>query len=389
MPRTLEIADVDVLNFYQALPEDDQNRLLEIRKFLATEISPHLAGYWSRDEFPYDLAKKIADLGYSHFDGMSSNPLMRKYLMAELARCDISLSVYFALSNELVGATFELLASEEQQAQWLPGIRSMETIGCFALTEPEHGSDVAQGTTTTARLDGDEWVLNGAKRWIGNGTIAHVAIVWARDEADGQVKGFIVETDREGFEATKIEYKTAVRIVQNADITLTDVRIPRANKLAKADSFQATGAVLQRSRNGLAWQAVGAQMGIFDIARSYALQRNQFGRPIAKFQLMQSLLVQIAGNLAASLGMAHRAAELEVRGEVDMTQAALVKLTTSQFCRESAALGRQLMGGNGTLADYGMGRFFSDAEAIFTYEGSYEINTLLAGRGITGMSAFI
>ena len=389
MPKTLDLTDVDVLNFYRQLPEGDQNRLAEIRNFLAEEVSPHLATFWSKDEFPIELAKKIADLGYGHLDGMSPDPLMRKYLMAELARCDISLSVYFALANELVGATLELLASEDQQAQWLPGIRSMEIIGCFALTEPEHGSDVAQGTTTTARLDGDEWVLNGSKRWIGNGTIADMAIVWARDEADDQVKGFIVETNRDGFTATKIEHKTAVRIVQNADITLTDVRIPRGNKLAKADSFQATGAVLQRSRNGLAWQSVGAQMGILDIARNYALKRNQFGRPIAKFQLMQSLLVRIAGNLAASLGMAHRAAELEAQGEVNMTQAALVKLTTSQLCRESASLGRQLMGGNGTLADYGMGRFFADTEAIFTYEGSYEVNTLLAGRGITGMSAFV
>lgn len=387
--KTRSLIDVDVLEFHRLLPQEQQDKLKEIRAALAEEVVPHVAEAWSRDEFPHEVARRMGELGFNDINSMTTDPLFRGCLMAEMARADVSLSVYFALHNDLVGATLEHLGSEEQKQKWLPGLQAMEYTGCFALTEPEHGSDVAGGMATTARRDGDEWVINGAKRWIGNGTMSRIAIVWARDEADNQVKGFIVETDTPGFEATKIEHKTAVKIVQNADITFTDVRIPAENKLEKANTFADTNVILLGSRNGLGWQAVGAQAAILDIARTYALERRQFGRPIAGHQLVQSLLVQIAANLAATLGMAHRAVQLEAAGEVSMTQASLVKLKTSQLCRESAALGRQLMGGNGILADRGLGRFFSDVEAIFTYEGTYEVNSLIVGRGLTGHSAFL
>lgn len=387
--RSRPLIDVDVLEYHRLLTPEQQEKLTEIRAALAEIVTPHVAEAWSRDEFPHEIARQVGELGFNHLNGMTTDPLFRGCLMAELSRADISLSVYFALHNDLVGATLEHLGSEEQKQKWLPGLYAMEYTGCFGLTEPEHGSDVAGGMATTARREGDEWVINGAKRWIGNGTMSRIAIVWARDEADDQVKGFIVETDRPGYSATKIEHKTAVKIVQNADITFTDVRIPAENKLEKANSFADTNVILLGSRNGLGWQAVGAQQAVLDIARNYALERTQFGRPIAAHQLVQSLLVQIAGNLAATLGMAHRAVQLEAEGEVSMTQASLVKLKTSQMCRESAALGRQLMGGNGILADRGLGRFFCDVEAIFTYEGTYEVNSLIVGRGLTGHSAFL
>lgn len=383
------LLDVDVLDFGSALTPEQQVRLREIRAFLAEQTRPHVAEHWSRDEFPHELARTLAEYGFSDMDTLTTDPLFRAYIMAELARADVSLSVFFALHNDLVAASLELLGSEEQKSRWLPGLKAFEYTGCFALTEPEHGSDVAGGMATTVRREGEEWVLNGAKRWIGSGTMSRLAIVWARDEADDQVKGFTVETDRPGFEAAKIHHKTAVKIVQNADLTFTDVRLPLDAKLEKADSFQATNVILQRSRNSLGWQAVGAQLGILDTARRYALERRQFGRPLAGFQMIQSHLVKIAGNLAASLGLAHQAMHLEQEGRVSMVQASLVKLTTSQLCRESAALGRQLMGGNGILADQDMGRFFCDVEAIFTYEGTYEVNSLIVGRGLTGVSAFL
>ena len=388
----IDIADLpeaDLLDHRSALPQDQQRRLRELREFLDAEIRPHTAEHWSRDEFAPELAAKCGEFGLGDLRSPDTDSVFRGFVAAELARADISISVYLALHSDLVMATLDELGSEEQKQQWLPPMRRMEFTGCFALTEPDHGSDVAGGLATTARRDGDHWVLNGTKRWIGNGTIARIAIVWARDEADGQVKGFIVETDTPGFTATKIEHKIAVKIVQNADITLEDVRIPASNHLPGTASFKDTNVILEQSRAGLAWQSVGAQMAIFDVARRYALERQQFGRPLASFQLTQDHLVRIAANTTASTGIAHRMSQLRAQGTATMGQAAMAKLKTSQMARESAALGRQLMGGNGILADREMGKIFSDVEAIFTYEGTAEVNTLIVGRALTGVSAFV
>ncbi|KUG54997.1 acyl-CoA dehydrogenase family protein [Kocuria palustris] len=388
----IDIADLpeaDLLDHRSALPQDQQRRLRELREFLDAEIRPHTAEHWSRDEFAPELAAKCGEFGLGDLRSPDTDSVFRGFVAAELARADISISVYLALHSDLVMATLDELGSEEQKQQWLPPMRRMEFTGCFALTEPDHGSDVAGGLTTTARRDGDHWVLNGTKRWIGNGTIARIAIVWARDEADGQVKGFIVETDTPGFTATKIEHKIAVKIVQNADITLEDVRIPASNHLPGTSAFRDTNVILEQSRAGLAWQSVGAQMAIFDVARRYALERRQFGRPLAGFQLTQDHLVRIAANTTASVGIAHRMSQLRAQGTATMGQAAMAKLKTSQMARESAALGRQLMGGNGILVDREMGKIFSDVEAIFTYEGTAEVNTLIVGRALTGVSAFV
>ncbi|MDH5151110.1 acyl-CoA dehydrogenase family protein [Kocuria palustris] len=388
----IDIADLpeaDLLDHRSALPQDQQRRLRELREFLDAEIRPHTAEHWSRDEFAPELAAKCGEFGLGDLRSPDTDSVFRGFVAAELARADISISVYLALHSDLVMATLDELGSEEQKQQWLPPMRRMEFTGCFALTEPDHGSDVAGGLATTARRDGDHWVLNGTKRWIGNGTIARIAIVWARDEADGQVKGFIVETDTPGFTATKIEHKIAVKIVQNADITLEDVRIPASNHLPGTSAFRDTNVILEQSRAGLAWQSVGAQMAIFDVARRYALERRQFGRPLAGFQLTQDHLVRIAANTTASVGIAHRMSQLRAQGTATMGQAAMAKLKTSQMARESAALGRQLMGGNGILVDREMGKIFSDVEAIFTYEGTAEVNTLIVGRALTGVSAFV
>ncbi|MDN5572777.1 MAG: acyl-CoA dehydrogenase family protein [Micrococcales bacterium] len=388
----IDIADLpeaDLLDHRSALPQDQQRRLRELREFLDAEIRPHTAEHWSRDEFAPELAAKCGEFGLGDLRSPDTDSVFRGFVAAELARADISISVYLALHSDLVMATLDELGSEEQKQQWLPPMRRMEFTGCFALTEPDHGSDVAGGLATTARRDGDHWVLNGTKRWIGNGTIARIAIVWARDEADGQVKGFIVETDTPGFTATKIEHKIAVKIVQNADITLEDVRIPASNHLPGTRAFRDTNVILEQSRAGLAWQSVGAQMAIFDVARRYALERRQFGRPLAGFQLTQDHLVRIAANTTASVGIAHRMSQLRAQGTATMGQAAMAKLKTSQMARESAALGRQLMGGNGILVDREMGKIFSDVEAIFTYEGTAEVNTLIVGRALTGVSAFV
>lgn len=386
--RTRSLIDVDVLEYHRLLTPEQQEELTEIRAALAEIVTPHVAEAWSRDEFPHEIARRVGELGYDHISGMTEDPLFRGHLMAELARADISLSVYFALHNDLVGATLEALGSEEQKQTWLPGLYAMEYTGCFALTEPEHGSDVAGGMATTARREGDEWVINGAKRWIGNGTMSRIAIVWARDEEDDQVKGFIVETDTPGYEATKISGKMGLRIMQNADITL-DVRLPADAILPGATTFAATRALLRDSRMWVGWQGVGAQMGVLDVLRSYALRREQFGRPLAAFQLIQAQIAEVAGNLAASAGMMLQVDALRQEGRMEMMHAAMAKATSTRLARSSAALARDALGGNGLLTEHEIAKIMGDVEAIYSYEGSYGMNTLIVGRALTGVSAFV
>lgn len=324
--------------------------------------------------------------------GTSNSPgqsVVHRLVYAELARADVSLSALVGIHNELVIGLINALGSAEQKARWLPPLRNFQALGTFALTEPEHGSDVAGGLATTATRDGNDWVINGAKRWIGVGTIADIAIVWARDVADGQVKGFLVETDRAGFSASRIKNKTGLRIMPNADIVLDEVRIPAANALPGAQSFAAANSMLRNSRAWVGWQAAGVQMAIFDVAWDYVLSRHQFGKQSASFQLVQEPLSRILGQTTASLGPMVQIARLQEERTFDMPHAAMVKATTTSLARESAALGRALLGGNGIVTDHEMAKIFNEVEIISTCEGTYEINALIVGRGITGVSAFV
>jgi glutaryl-CoA dehydrogenase len=248
---------------------------------------------------------------------------------------------------------------------------------------------VAGGTRTTARRDGDTWILNGAKRWIGNATFSDWVVIYARDVDDNQVKGFLVDTTLPGYSATRIENKISLRTVQNADIVLDNVVVPAFFKLANANSFRDVNKVLKVTRLAVAWQAVGQQLAAFDVARNYAVERHQFGRPLASFQLIQNQLVQILGNAVSSMGMMVRLAQLEDDGLARDEQSALAKAFTTERMRESVALGRSILGGNGIVTDYGMAKIFADAEAIYSYEGTAEINTLVTGRAITGISAIV
>ncbi|MDZ4354493.1 MAG: acyl-CoA dehydrogenase family protein [Arthrobacter sp.] len=388
--NNLPYADGDFFAFEQLLTGKEQDRLAEVREFLAREVKPIAVDCWNRAEFPMDLIPKLAEIdlvspvrrqGYSNlFAGM---------LHAEATRADTSIATFIGVHDGLFTGSIEALASQEQQEAWLPDIYSLKKIGAFGLTEPLGGSDVAGGTRTTARKEGDSWILNGAKRWIGNATFSDWVVIYARDLADNQVKGFLVDTKTEGYSATKIENKISLRTVQNADITLENVVVPEFFKLANANSFRDTNKVLKVTRLAVAWQAVGQQLAAFDVARRYAVERSQFGRPIASFQLVQHQLVQILGNAVSSMGMMVRLSQLEDLGQAKDEQSALAKAFTTARMRESVALGRGILGGNGIVTDYEMAKVFSDAEAIYSYEGTHEINTLVTGRAITGISAIV
>lgn len=386
----LPYADGDFFAFEQLLTGKEQDRLAEVREFLAREVNPIAVDFWNRGEFPRDLIPKLAEIDLvSPVRRQGHTHLFAGLLHAEVTRADASIATFLGVHDGLFTGSIEALASQEQQEAWLPDIYALRKIGAFGLTEPLGGSDVAGGTRTTARREGGSWVLNGAKRWIGNATFADWVVVFARDVADNQVKGFLVDTALDGFSATKIENKISLRTVQNADITLDNVVVPDFFKLAHANSFRDVNKVLKVTRLAVAWQAVGLQLATFDVARRYAVERHQFGKPLASYQLVQGQLVQILGNAVSSMGMMARLSQLEEDGQAKDEHSALAKAFTTARMRESAALGRSLLGGNGIVTDFGMAKIFADAEAIYSYEGTHEINTLVAGRGVTGISAIV
>jgi glutaryl-CoA dehydrogenase len=382
-------ADADLMYVAHLLPPAERTRYLEIRDFLQSRVRAQSIEYWNREEFPFGLLAELGKHGLGGLQTDGTSTLFKGLMYVEVARADVSLSALVGIHNELIVGMIDALGSEEQKQRWLPGLTAFTQLGAFALTEPEHGSDIAGGLATSARLEGGEWVIDGAKRWIGAGTIADFALVWARDAADQQIKGFIVETDRPGYTATKISNKIGLRIMQNADIQLDGVRIPETNMLPGATDFTKANELLRDSRAWVGWQAAGIQLAAFDVARSYSLQRRQFGKELARFQLIQQQLAEILGNASASLALMAQLARIQEEGRLDMAQAAMAKATTTRLARASVALGRSLLGGNGISSDFEMGKLFGDAEILYTYEGSYEINSLIVARAVTGMSAFV
>ncbi|WKD57987.1 Acyl-CoA dehydrogenase [Corynebacterium capitovis DSM 44611] len=379
----------DLLGVADRLTGDEQQHLQEIHEFLQTEIAPAVGEYWDREDLPFDLLPKLAEKGLGEIELSATSRLFRGLVYAEVTRVDVSLSALVGIHNELIVGVIDKLGSAEQKQRWLPGLRTFRHIGCFALTEPEHGSDIAGGLATTAQRTDEGWVIDGVKRWIGAGTFADFAITFARDTSDGQIRAFIVELDREGASTAKITSKMGLRIMQNADIVFDNVLVPHSNVIPGAQSFANVNEFLCSSRAWVGWQGAGLQLGIFDKAREYAVTRQQFNRPIAKFQLIQEHLARILGNANASLSMMAQVAQLQEEGNLDMPHAALAKATTTRFARESAAAGRAIGGGNGILTEYGLSKMMGDAEVLFTYEGTYEINSLIVGRAVTGVSAFV
>lgn len=402
-----ELPTADFFAFESLLSSKEQAKLAELREFLAAEIAPYASDWWNKAEFPVHILPKLAALELSTPAQRGYSNLFAGLVIAEMTRVDTSIATFFLVHHDLFVESLYGFGSADQRDRLLADASSLRITGAFALTEPLHGSDVAGGMETRARRissatgepddRGDAWVLNGAKRWIGNGTFCDYMLVWARDESlagdgtggSGAVRGFIVDASLPGVSRSRIENKIALRTVQNADIVFDGVRVAEADRFAGISSFEDTNQLLRGSRIMVAWQAVGQQLAAFDVARQYAVERQQFGRPLAKFQLIQQQLVTMLGNAVASLGMMARLAQLQDQGAADMPQVALAKSYTSARMRETVALGRSILGGNGIVTDYRMAKIFADAEAVYTYEGSFEINTLIVGRAVTGVSAIV
>ncbi|CAN5206026.1 acyl-CoA dehydrogenase family protein [soil metagenome] len=392
---TFEPITSDFYGYENRLTDREKQFILDLRAYLDAEVRPIMNDLWSKGEFfPRSIVKGLADLGlfgqpWEETRQFENSAVFRGWVALELARVDASVATLIGMQNGLVMGSIAVAGSAEQRAEWLPKFASGELLGAFGLTEPFSGSDTAQGLRTVAKRDGDNWIINGAKRWIGNGSISDVTIIWARDEEDNQVKGFIVPTSTPGYVGTKIENKQALRIVQNADITLDNVIVPEANRLQKSQSFRETAAVLRLTRAEVAWAAVGNSIGAYESAVAYSKERTQFGKPIGHHQLIQELLAKSLGNITSSIGVVNRVSEMLDEGIQRDEHSALAKEFTTSRMRETVAWCRELFGGNGIVMDYGVIKYFQDAEALYSYEGTREMNTLIVGRAITGKSAFV
>jgi glutaryl-CoA dehydrogenase len=384
----------DFYDLEAMLDEEDRALLHRVRNFMDTEVQPIINEYWTRAEFPRQLIPGLAKLGiagtaYSGYGSPGKSALLDGMIAMELSRGDPSVSTFMGVHGGLAMGTMHLCGSEEQKERWLPAMARMELIGAFGLTEPDSGSDVARGLKTTARRDGDGWVLDGEKKWIGNASFADLVIIWAQDVDTQRVLGFVVEKDTPGFSAVDLEDKIALRAVQNACITLDGVRVPEENRLQEAHSFRDTAKVLRMTRAGVAWSAVGCSRGAYEHALRYALDRNQFGKPIVSFQLVQDLLVRMLSNITASAALCARLSQLQDAGRMTDEQASMAKAFSTVRMRETVGWARELMGGNGILLEHNVGRYVADAEAIYSYEGTREVNTLIVGRAITGIGAIV
>ena len=366
----------------------------QVRHWVQSRVLPEINQYWETATFPRDLAMSIRDLpiigGSLTEHGASGLDVMESGLVAfELAKGDGSMGTFYGVHSGLAMASIGSVGSAEQKARWLPDMVKMEKIGAFGLTEPHVGSNAA-GLQTTARRDGDSYILNGAKRWIGNASIADLIVIWARDD-EGQLGGFVIENPKqvEGLSITDIWGKVGKRSVLNADIVMENVRVPADNRLAHVNSFKNITSVLAMGRYGVSWEAAGCATGAFEHALRYAKEREQFGKPIASFQLIQAKLVEMAAEVTAMQSLCLQLAHNVAAGKATEGMLSLAKYNNARKARVVTQLAREILGGNGILIDNHIARLWTDAEIIYTYEGTNEINLLIAGRELTGINAIV
>lgn len=384
---------MDYYRLEETLSQHDREIRDRVRRFADREVVPIINDYWERAEFPFELVPKLAELNVvgttiqGHgCPGMSQ--LAGGLVSRELSRGDGSVNTFFAVHSGLAMGAIDLLGDEAQKSRWLPPMAKLEKIGAFGLTEPQHGSD-SVSLETSARPSGDGYVLNGAKRWIGNASFADVTVIWARGERDGEVSAYLVQKGTPGFDPSHvITGKMGKRAVWQAEVMLHDVHVPLDAKLANASSFADASRVLSQTRGSAAWECAGHAMACLDAAVSYASERDQFGQPIAGFQLVQGKLVTMLAETTAMQLVCFRLAQLQEAGTMSGPMASLAKLHNVRKAKLVCSEARDILGGNGLLLDYHVARHLTDVEIVATYEGTDTIQSLIVGRDLTGISAF-
>ncbi|WP_257299310.1 acyl-CoA dehydrogenase family protein [Haloarchaeobius sp. FL176] len=375
---------------------DDEERLIRdtAREFVEERVRPDIADHYEAGTFPTELITEMGEMGFyaPNLDGYDlPNVSETAYglLMQELEACDSGLRSMASVQGALVMYPIHAFGSEEQKEQWLPDMGRGEKIGCFGLTEPEHGSNPSAMETRAEAAEGG-YVLNGSKTWITNAPIADVAVVWARDKSsdDNPVRGFLVETDRDGFSVNKITEKLSLRASITGEFGLNDVFVPEENVLPGVKGMKGPLSCLTQARYGIAWGAVGAARDCFEVAREYATDREQFETPIASFQLQQEKLAEMATQITTSQLLAHRLAELKERGDLRPQHVSMAKRNNVRMARDQARVAREMLGGNGITSDYSPMRHMANMETVYTYEGTHDIHTLILGQDLTGIAAF-
>ena len=374
----------------ELLSDADREVRDRVRQFGVTRVLPVIGDYWERAEFPFELVPALAELGVvggpitGH--GCPGLSAVQTGLVAmELSRADGSLGTFFGVQTFLAMQSIAALGSEEQRERWLPGMARLELIGAFGLTEPEHGSD-AVGLETRVRRDGDSYVLDGRKKWIGNASFADLVLIWARGE-DGNVGGYVVEKGTPGFDARVMTGKTSLRSAWQAEITLDGVRVPAENRLPGCTRFSDVSRVLDRGRYTVAWRAMGMGLAAYELALAHALRREQFGQPIAGYQLVQDKLVRMLAEVTSMQLLCLRLSQLADAGQMTAAMASLAKMNNAAKARAIMADARDILGGDGILVEHHVARYQADIEAIYTFEGTDSIQKLIVGREITGLSA--
>jgi glutaryl-CoA dehydrogenase len=383
----------DLYDLFQTLDPDQRRRWLHMRGELERRIAPIADAAWLEGRFPMEAVSVFQDLAPTFipegFAWPPADPLFAGLIKLELGRIDPSMASFFGVHWGLATASIEVMGSPEQKARWIPPMSRFEQIGSFALSEPLSGSDAAMGLRCHARRQGDGWLLSGQKKWSGNATFADVTVVIARTDTPGEMLGFLVERGTPGFEVELLGGKIAKRSVENVLITLRDCVLPEGARLPGLRRFSDVARALAIGRYAVAWEATGIAMGAFEAAHRYALERSQFGKPIAHFQLVQDKLVRMSAEITAMQCLCFRLATLAEEGRLNACRPALAKLVCAGGMRRVVALARELLGGNGILLEHGVARLFADAEAVYSYEGTQDINTLIVGRHLTGQSAFV
>ena len=383
---------VDFVNAGSLLSEEEKGIRDRVREFVDREVIPTAADHWDRGEFPFDLLPGLGETGivggaYTEEYGCAGwNNVAYGLATAELARGSGSLATFLHVQSGLAMAAIYELGSEEQKQKWLPGMAKCEKIGCFGLTEPDSGSDPGSMTTSAVVADGG-YVINGEKKWIGNGSFADVAVIWARTE-DAKITGFLVEGDNPGYRAEVLPRKGSQRAVWQTHITLEDCHVPEDARLPEAKGLGSTLSVLTHSRYEVGWDGLGQAMDCYETALAYAGYREQFGQPIATYQLVQQKLVNMVSEISLSQLLSIHIGRLKDAGELDPATVSMFKMNNVAKARQIAALARDVLGGNGILLDYRVMEHMADIEGVYSYEGTHDVNTLIVGQAITGHRAF-
>jgi glutaryl-CoA dehydrogenase len=385
---------LDYFDLESTLTQEERLIRDEARKFVDENVRQDIADHYEAGTFPTEIIPEMGEMGFyaPNLDGYGlPNVSETAYglLMQELEACDSGLRSMASVQGALVMYPIHAYGSEAQKDEWLPKLGRGEAVGCFGLTEPEHGSNPS-AMETRAEADEDGYVLNGSKTWITNSPIADVAVVWARDTSDPDtpVRGFLVETDRDGVSTNKIDEKLSLRASITGEIGLNNVWVPEENILPDVEGMKGPLSCLTQARYGIAWGAVGAARDSFETARDYATDRDQFGGPIARFQMQQDKLAEMATQITLGQLLAYRLAELKEDGEMRPQHVSMAKRNNVRMARNQSRVAREILGGNGITLDYSPMRHMANMETVYTYEGTHDIHTLILGEDLTGIPAY-